>query len=53
MIDLVIFCAKEGVPFTEFEDWTHILAVVKDVVSGKTSVTKVAAGGLADFQQGN
>jgi hypothetical protein len=44
-LDLVQFCIRENVPFTEFEDWTSIFATVKDIVAGKTTVEKVAAAG--------
>lgn len=40
--DLVTYCEKENVPFTTFKDFSDILAVVKDVVSGKVSVQEVA-----------
>jgi hypothetical protein len=36
---------REKVPFTVFEDWSSILATVKDIVSGKTTVDKVSAEG--------
>jgi hypothetical protein len=42
---------KENVPFTVFEDWSSILATVKDIVSGKTTVKEVSAG-VADFKDG-
>lgn len=29
-------------PFTEFEDWSSILATTKEIASGKISVKKVA-----------
>ncbi|KAF3767547.1 hypothetical protein M406DRAFT_321615, partial [Cryphonectria parasitica EP155] len=40
--DLVTYCEKEKVPFTTFEDFSDILSVVKDVVSGKISVKEAA-----------
>ncbi|PSR90642.1 HAD-like domain-containing protein [Coniella lustricola] len=40
--DLVAYCEKEKVPFTTFKDFSDILAVVKDVVSGKVSVQEAA-----------
>jgi hypothetical protein len=43
---------KENVPFTVFEDWSSILATVKDIVSGKTTVKEVSAAGVADFKDG-
>jgi len=50
--DLVDYCVREKVPFTIFEDWSSILATVKEVVSGKTDVKKVAAAGMEDFKHG-
>lgn len=43
-LDLVTYCEKENVPFTTFNDFSDILAVVKDVVSGKVSVKDAATG---------
>jgi hypothetical protein len=40
------------VPFTIFEDWSSILATVKDIVAGKTTVKQVSAAGVEDFKQG-
>lgn len=51
-IDLVTYCVREKVPFTIFEDWSSILASVKDIVSGKKSVADVSAAGVEDFQRG-
>ncbi|RQM04629.1 hypothetical protein DH86_00004188 [Scytalidium sp. 3C] len=45
--DLVTYCLRENVPFTEFEDWSTILSTTKDIVSGKTTVQKVSAAGAA------
>lgn len=39
-------------PFTEFENWSSILATVKDIVAGKTTVKKVSAEGFENFKQG-
>ncbi|RDL39960.1 Uncharacterized protein BP5553_04300 [Venustampulla echinocandica] len=50
--DLVTYCARENVPFTVFEDFSSILATVKDIVAGKTDVVKVAAEGYENFKQG-
>ena len=52
MIDLVTYCVREHVPFTIFEDWSDILAKVKLIVAGKTTVKAVSAEGLEDFKQG-
>lgn len=46
--DLIQYCLRENVPFTEFEDWTSISATVKDIVAGKTTVEKVAAAGAQE-----
>ncbi|KAJ4390693.1 hypothetical protein N0V93_004291 [Gnomoniopsis smithogilvyi] len=42
--DLVLYCEREKVPFTTFNDFNDILAVVKDVVSGKVSIKDAATG---------
>lgn len=42
--DLVLWCEREKVPFTTFIDFHGILNVVKDVVSGKTSIKDAATG---------
>ena len=44
---------KQDVPFTEFEDWSSILATVKKIAAGETDVKKVAAEGYEDFKKGN
>jgi len=51
-IDLVTYCVREKVPFTIFEDWSSILATVKDIVAGKKSVKEVSAAGVEDFKHG-
>jgi len=43
--DLIQYCLRENVPFTQFEDWSSITATVKDIVTGKTTVEKVATAG--------
>ncbi|KAI6708347.1 phosphoserine phosphatase [Diplocarpon mali] len=40
--DLVTYLERENVPFKKFRDFSEILAVLKDIVSGKTSVHDVA-----------
>ena len=50
--DLVSYCVRENVPFTIFEDWSSILAIVKEIVSGKKSVKQVSAEGVKDFKKG-
>lgn len=42
--DLVLYCEREKVPFTTFNDFSDILAVVKNVVSGKVSIKDAATG---------
>ncbi|KAK0653440.1 HAD-like domain-containing protein [Cercophora samala] len=42
--DLVAYCERESVPFTTFQDFTEILATVKDIVAGKTTVKEAATG---------
>jgi len=40
--DLVTYCQREGVPYTEFENWSSILATTKAIFEGKTTVKAVA-----------
>ena len=40
--DLVVYCEREGVPFTVFEDWSSILDTTKAIFEGKTTVKEVA-----------
>ncbi|KAK4188133.1 HAD-like domain-containing protein [Podospora australis] len=42
--DLVAYCEREHVPFTTFQDFSEILATVKDIVAGKLSVKEAAIG---------
>jgi hypothetical protein len=51
-LDLVTYCVNEGVPFTEFEDWSSILASVKAIVAGEKTVQDVYAEGVAEFEGG-
>lgn len=46
--DLVTYCQREKVPFTVFHDFNDIHAIVKDVVSGKTTVQEVAKKGAEE-----
>jgi hypothetical protein len=39
---LVNYCERQGMPFTVFEDWSSILDVTKDILSGDVSVKNVA-----------
>jgi hypothetical protein len=50
IIDLITYCVRENVPFTVFEDWSSILATVKDIVAGKTTVKQVSAEGVKDYE---
>ncbi len=50
IIDLITYCVRENVPFTVFEDWSSILATVKDIVNGKTTVKQVSAKGVEDYE---
>jgi len=44
--DLIIYCEREGIPFTTFEDWSSILDETKKIWSGERSVRHVAEEGL-------
>jgi len=50
--DLVTYCVREDVPFTEFEDWSTILTTVQNIAHGETTVRKVAAEGYENFKKG-
>ncbi|KAF2482899.1 HAD-like domain-containing protein [Neohortaea acidophila] len=50
--DLVSYCVKENVPFTTFNDWSSILATVKEIVEGKTSIQDAAREGFEKFKGG-
>merc|ERR1711974_124386 len=50
--DLITYCARENVPFTVFEDWSSILATVKQIVAGERSVQDAAREGFADYKAG-
>lgn len=41
--DLVEYCKRENVPYTEFDDFSDIAKVVEDVVEGRTTVAAVLA----------
>jgi 2,3-diketo-5-methylthio-1-phosphopentane phosphatase len=49
--DLVAFCVREKMPFTLFNDWSSILATVKEIVAGKISVQEVSARGVAEYNR--
>jgi hypothetical protein len=40
----VTYCEKEGIPFTTFNDWSDILARMKQIVAGELSVKAAATG---------
>jgi hypothetical protein len=40
------------VPFTVFEDWSNILAVVKRIVAGERTVDEAAKQGFQDYKDG-
>ncbi|KAK3352244.1 HAD-like domain-containing protein [Lasiosphaeria hispida] len=42
--DLVTYCENENVPFTTFEDFSEIHAIVEDIVAGKIKVKDAATG---------
>lgn len=42
--DLVSYCEREMVPFRTFENFSDILATVKNIVAGKLSVSAAATG---------
>ena len=44
--DLIAYCEREGIPFTEFESWESILNETKDIYEGEVTVKKVAEEGL-------
>lgn len=50
MLDLVTYCVKQSVPFTEFQDFSTILETVKKIAEGKTDVKTVAAVGYEDYK---
>lgn len=44
--DLITYCEREGIPFTEFESWETILRETKEIYEGEVTVKKVAEEGL-------
>ncbi|GAD97828.1 conserved hypothetical protein [Paecilomyces variotii No. 5] len=40
--DLVLYCQREGVPYTTFRDWSTILATTKRIYDGATSTERIA-----------
>jgi hypothetical protein len=53
LTDLVTYCVKGNVPFTEFGDFSTILDTVKAIHGGKTDVKTVAAEGYEDYKKRN
>lgn len=51
--DLVSYCVRENVPFTQFEDWSSILSKVKEIVGGKVSVHDAANSGYEEYKNGH
>ena len=46
-----MFCVREGIPFTLFDDWSSILATVKEIVAGRTTVQEVSAKGVEEYHR--
>lgn len=44
--DLIVYCEREGIPFTTFQDWSSILQETKEIWAGEKSVRKIAEEGL-------
>jgi 2-hydroxy-3-keto-5-methylthiopentenyl-1-phosphate phosphatase len=51
-LDLIKYCIRQNIPFTEFEDWSSISATVKDIVSGKVNLKDVAVSGAREARHG-
>lgn len=51
--DLVTWCVRENVPFTEFADWKSIMADVQDIVAGKKTVQDAAREGYEAYKSRN
>lgn len=50
-MDLITYCVREKIPFTEFEDWSSITQTVMDIVAGKTDVHAAAKAGHDAYMQ--
>lgn len=48
--DLVTFCEREQIPFTEFEDWNSITATVREIVQGQKTVMDAAQEGWQSYK---
>lgn len=44
ILDLVVWCENEKVPFVTFRDWSSITQTCKDIAEGKTTVKEAAKG---------
>jgi hypothetical protein len=51
--DLIKYCIRQNVPFTDFEDWSSILSKVKEIVDGRTTVQDAAKEGYESYKQGH
>lgn len=49
--DLVEYCVRQDMPFTLFEDWTTIHAMVKEIIAGKVSVKEAAERGFEEYKK--
>ena len=49
--DLVTFCVRQDIPFTQFKDWQSITAQVKDIVDGKHTVQQAAKEGYEAYKK--
>lgn len=49
--DLVTFCVREDIPFTQFKDWQSITATVQDIVNGKKNAADAAKEGYAAYKK--
>ncbi|KAK2736673.1 hypothetical protein FQN57_000610 [Myotisia sp. PD_48] len=43
--DLITYCKRENLPYTEFEDWSTILDITKDLYNKKQSIEDVVKAG--------
>ena len=49
--DLVTFCVREDIPFTQFNDWESITSVVRDIVAGNKTVEDAAHDGYEAYKK--
>ena len=49
--DLVTFCVRQEIPFTEFEDWKSITATVQEIVGGKKTAEDAAREGWNSYKK--